>query len=79
MVKCKVSYHYSALLIEFEDGKSLLLQPDTDQSAFAVDCGLIAAPPDWDGLPSNLVGETWEQAELEAIEECPVVYYVMAE
>ena len=67
------------LLVEFEDGKSKLIQSDFDQAAFAVDCGLIAAPPEWDGSPSDLVGETWEKAELTDITECPFVYYDIAE
>ena len=38
-VNCTVEYHYSAVLVKFEDGKSLLIQVDTDQEAFAQDCG----------------------------------------
>lgn len=39
MVNCTVTYHYSAVLVEFEDGKTLLLQSQDDQEAFAQDCG----------------------------------------
>lgn len=38
-VKCTVEYHHTAYLVKFEDGKSLLLQVDIDQEAFAQDCG----------------------------------------
>jgi L-asparaginase II len=39
MVNCTVEYHFSAVLVRFEDGKSLLIQVDTDQEAFAHSCG----------------------------------------
>ena len=39
MVKCTVEYHYSAVLVTFEDGKTLLIQADYDQEEFAHNCG----------------------------------------
>lgn len=38
-IPCTVEYHYSAVLVKFRDGKSLLLQSDIDQEEFAQNCG----------------------------------------
>ena len=78
MIKCSVKSHYSAYIIEFEDGKSHLIQSDYDQASFAVNCGLITAPNDWDGCPDKL-GKKWEDCDLEDIDECPEIYYDMAD
>ena len=39
MVNCTVEYHHSAVLVEFDDGKTLLLQSQDDQEEFAQNCG----------------------------------------
>jgi len=39
MVKCTVEHHFSAVIVRFTDGKSLLIQGGDDQEAFAQDCG----------------------------------------
>jgi hypothetical protein len=36
---CTVEYHFSAVIVRFKDGKSLLLQSDIDQEEFAQNCG----------------------------------------
>lgn len=78
MIPCTVESHYSAWLVTFDDGAALLLQTDYDQAAFAVACGIICAPPDWDGLPSNL-GDAWIEADPSAIDWCPDDYRALAE
>ena len=40
MIKCTAKYHYCAILVTFDDGKTLLIQPDYDQEAFLSDCGV---------------------------------------
>lgn len=40
MIKCTAEHHYSAILVKFDDGKSLLIQGDIDQEAFLNDCGV---------------------------------------
>src|SRR5262249_36783349 len=67
---CSVEAYLSAWLVTFDDGSTLLLQSDYDQAAFAVACGAIQAPPDWDGLPSKL-GEAWGDFDASSIVECP--------
>ncbi|GAI79550.1 unnamed protein product, partial [marine sediment metagenome] len=78
MIKCDVTYHHTAIIVRFDDGKSLLLQSDNDQASFAVQCGLIKADRDWDGCPIKL-GQAWIDCDLEYIEECPEVYHDMAD
>lgn len=48
MIKCTVKDHYTALLVEFEEGKSLLIQDDMEQSDFVTDCG----KNDWQDIES---------------------------
>jgi hypothetical protein len=38
-VPCTVNWHYTALLVTFENGNNLLLQVDTDQNSFIEACG----------------------------------------
>ncbi|HXJ62000.1 MAG TPA: hypothetical protein VNU68_35630 [Verrucomicrobiae bacterium] len=78
MVSCSVQSHYSAWLVTFEDNSTLLLQSDYDQAAFAVHCGAIKAPADWDGLPSKL-GEDWASFDPSTITYCPDDYLDVAE
>lgn len=40
MVKCSVELHYSAYLVSFDDGKTLLIQGDSDQQSFLESCGV---------------------------------------
>lgn len=78
MEKCKVvdlGYGYKVI---FEDGKTLLLQSDYDYIAFAVDCGQIPAPNDWDGCPSSLDVDLLDY-DLTDITECPEEYYDQAD
>lgn len=79
--RCHCSYHYSALLVTFYEGRrksTLLLQTDYDQASFAVSCGLIKSERDWDGIPSKL-GQAWLDCNLEDIDYCPDEYRGMAE
>lgn len=78
MVACTVETHFTAWLVTFDNGASLLLQTDWDQAAFAVACGAIDAPPDWDGCPSKL-GEAWADLDPSTIGECPDDYLDVAE
>lgn len=39
MIQCTVEHHHSAVLVTFEDGKTLLLQAQADQEEFAQNCG----------------------------------------
>jgi hypothetical protein len=77
MIPCTVESHFCTWLVNFEDGSSLLLQTDYDQAAFAVACGALQAPPDWDGLPSRL-GAAWIGFEPEDIGWCPDDYRDLA-
>jgi hypothetical protein len=77
MVPCTVESHYCAWLVTFDDRSSLLLQSDYDQAAFAVNCGAIEAPADWDGQPSRL-GSAWVDFDLDAITACPDDYLDLA-
>lgn len=78
MVSCTVETHFTAWLVTFDGGESLLLQSDFDQAAFAVNCGAINAPPDWDGLPSKL-GDSWTSFDPSTIDACPDDYRDLAE
>ena len=78
MTKCTIISHYGAYIVEFKDGKTILLQNDFDKASFAVSCGLIIAPDGWDGCPLKL-GEAWENCDMEDIEKCPDDYYDVAE
>ena len=78
MVPCSVETHFSAWLVTFDDSSTLLLQSDYDQAAFAVHCGVVKAPADWDGLPSKL-GEDWVSLDPSTICWCPDDYLDAAE
>ena len=71
MIPCTVTQHYGAYVVTTEFG-SLLLQSDYDQASFAVNCGLLRSPSDWDGTPSTLDG--WEDADLTDIDYIPDDY-----
>ena len=58
MIKCTVEDHYTALLVSFEDGKTLLIQPDLDQYAFIQDCGV----DDWQDI-EECPDEYYDMAE----------------
>lgn len=72
MIKCKVEIYYTAWLVTFADGSTTLIQSDWNQAQFAVDCGAIKAPPNWDGIPSRLPG--WDDFRPEVIAKCPEEY-----
>jgi hypothetical protein len=78
MVPCSVSSHYGSYVVEFDDGRSFLLQSDYDQAYFAVASGFLSAPRGWDGSPSKL-GKSWENFNMEDITECPEEYLDNAE
>jgi hypothetical protein len=78
MIACSVETHFCAWLVTFDNGDTLLLQSDYDQAAFAVSCGAIEAPPDWDGLPSKL-GEDWACFDPSTICCCPDEYLGVAQ
>lgn len=77
-VGCDVKTHFSAWHVTFNDGTSLLLQTDYDQAAFAVACGLVKPPADWDGAPSKL-GDEWLDLDPSLITGCPRDYLDLAE
>ena len=82
MVPCSVDIELCAYIVTFDGvfgrpGKTILLQSDYDQAAFAVNCGLLKPPDDWDGCPSTLDG--WEDADLTDIDKCPEEYLDVAE
>jgi hypothetical protein len=77
-VPCSVETHYGAWLVTFDSGETLLLQTDWDQAAFAVSCGAIDAPEDWDGCPSKL-GPDWASFDPSTIDACPDDYRDTAE
>lgn len=66
------------LTVTLKNGKSIYLQSDFSKASFAVDCGLVKAPDDWNGLPSNLP-ENWYEVDFESIKECLDEYYDIAE
>jgi hypothetical protein len=68
--------YYGSWLVEFRDGKTLLLQTDYDRASFAVDCGVVKAPRDWSGLPYDLPEDWWERGG--RVASCPIEYYEMA-
>ncbi len=74
MIKCKITYQGVGWLVEFEDGKNIFLQNDTDICSFGVNCGLIPAPKNWDGNPGSLEID-YAEYDLEEIKECPEEYY----
>ncbi len=78
MIKCKVSFQVVGYLVEFEDGKSLFLQSDTDICCFGVYCGIIPCPIDWEKDIETLEVD-YNDYDLEEIEECPEEYYSIAE
>ena len=78
MVACSVETHFTAWLVTFDNGQTLLLQSDFDQAAFAVSCGAIKALEDWDGLPSKL-GADWAAFDPSTIVACPDEYLDAAE
>ena len=78
MIKCTVTEDRLGNLTVFVGDKNFYLQSDYSIAAFAVSCGLVKAPDDWDGLPSKLP-ENWFEADYESITECPDEYYDVAE
>jgi hypothetical protein len=77
MENCSVEWHHSAVLVTFEDGKTLLLQSDWDYIAFAYACGA----PIGSGDPSSdeFDSKAWENYDITDITECPDEYYDQAE
>lgn len=78
MIKCTVVQDKMGNFTVFIGNKDFYLQTDYSKSAFAVDCGLVKAPDDWDGLPSKLPDD-WYDVDFESITECPYDYYDSAE
>ena len=60
------------------EGNTDFSQTDYDQAAFAVSCGAVQAPEDWDGLPSKL-GEDWVCFDHSTINQCPDEYVTVAQ
>lgn len=77
-IGCEVESHFSAWRVTLENGATILLQSDYDQAAFAVACGGVEAPEDWDGLPSKL-GDDWIKLDPSLISACPAEYRDLAE
>ena len=79
MIKCEVNEdRFGNLEVTFDDNTSIYLQTDYDRSAFAVNCGAVKAPEEWDGCPSNLPDGWWE-IDFEDITKCPDYYINSAE
>ncbi len=78
MVACRVVSECCGYVISFRNGKSILLQSDINYVSFAVNCGLIPAPNDWDGDPSKLNVKYWEYCFTD-IRKCPEEYMKLAE
>jgi hypothetical protein len=79
-VRCEVEYHHGAWLVAFQDGTDLLLQSDYDQAAFAVACGAVDAPRNWDGQPSTLpYPQQFYDMDCSDIYACPDCYHDIAE
>lgn len=76
LVPCSVTTHCGSYLVTFKNGSRLLLQDGCDQATFAVDCGFIDAPTNWNGAPSSLPG--WGDRELCDIRGCPGQYAELA-
>ena len=62
MIKCTVKNHYTALLVTFEDKKTLLIQPDYEQLSFAIDCGFIDKGADFTDI-EECPDEYYDMAE----------------
>lgn len=77
MIACTVESQKVGYLVRFEDGMDLLLQFDWDYAQFAVDCGAVKAPENWDGRPSKL-GKALETCDFEDIVKCPDEYHAQA-
>ena len=77
MIPCTVTSHYGAYVVTFEDGKTILLQDESDIAGFAVDAGLVKATEDWDGSIGSL-GEAWNDVDLTDIKKCLHIYYAIA-
>ena len=79
MIGCTVTEdRMGHLVVDLEDGSDVYLQSDYDRAKFAVDCGLIKAPDNWDGSPDNLP-ENWHEADFTSITFCPDYYLDIAE
>lgn len=54
-IPCTVTYEPGGIVeVKLDGGVGFILQTDYDQAAFAVSCGVVAAPEGWDGTPSTL-------------------------
>lgn len=82
--RCDVCRESTTWLVTFRINqyktRSFLIQTDFDQAAFAVACGKIQAPPDWDGCPSKLPDpQVFYYFDPSEIEFCPREYFDMAQ
>lgn len=66
------------ITITYSDGKTVFLQTDYGKAQFAVDCGAVKAPENWDGCPSKLPDNWWE-IEWDEITQIPGEYRELAE
>ena len=76
MIPCHVQrLCYGPWLVTFRDphNRTVFLQFDYDQAAFAVGSGAIKAPRNWSGTVDAL-GPVWEQFDLETIQSCSDEY-----
>lgn len=73
MIPCLVEEYYTAWLVTFKGGDTLLLQSESDQASFAVNSGAISAPKNWDGTPEFL-GTVWEKFNPTRIRMCSDEY-----
>ena len=71
-VPCTVEWHHSALLVWFDDGRSLLLQQDVEQAEFCYSCGLFELE---ENENHAIRSRGWQDCDPTQIENCPVAYY----
>jgi hypothetical protein len=76
MIPCQVQrLPFGPWLVIFDNPRcrTLFLQIDYDQAAFAVSSGAVAAPRDWNGMIDS-IDPPWEQFDPETIEFCSDEY-----
>ena len=80
MVPCRVIRHtFGPWVVDFlqASNRTLFLQTDFDQAAFAVGTGTLKAPKNWNG-DIDVLGSAWEHFDPEAIQFCSDEYLPFA-
>ena len=66
------------ITITYGDGRTVYLQTDFEKANFGVNCGMIKAPRNWNGIASELPDNWWE-IDWESIRKIPEYYRDFAE